>query len=101
MMYGMEEGELQLMQSIFAQTPHLQKVVLYGSRAKGTNKPFSDVDITLVGDELTQDDLTDVMYRLSESSLPYFCDVSLFSNLDNSALIDHIQRRGKVIYIAS
>lgn len=97
-MYGMEEEELQLMRSIFSMTPHLEKVVLYGSRAKGTNKPFSDVDITLVGDQLTQDDLTDVMYRLSESSLPYFCDVSLFSHLNNPALIDHIQRRGKIIY---
>ena len=100
-MYGMLDEELQLMRSIFAQTPRLEKVVLYGSRAKGTNKPFSDVDITLVGDRLTQDDLTDVMYRLSESSLPYFCDVSLFSHLSNPALIDHIQRRGKIVYITS
>lgn len=98
MMYGMEDEELQLMRNIFSMTPHLEKVVLYGSRAKGTNKPFSDVDITLIGDQLTQDDLTDVMYRLSESSLPYFCDVSLFSHLNNPALIDHIQRRGKIIY---
>lgn len=97
-MYGMEDEELQLMRNIFSMTPHLEKVVLYGSRAKGTNKPFSDVDITLIGDQLTQDDLTDVMYRLSESSLPYFCDVSLFSHLNNPALIDHIQRRGKIIY---
>lgn len=97
-MYGMEDEELQLMRNIFSMTPHLEKVVLYGSRAKGTNKPFSDVDITLIGDQLTQDDLTDVMYRLSESSLPYFCDVSLFSHLNNPALIDHIQRKGKIIY---
>ena len=94
----MDDEELQLMRDVFAQTPALEKVVLYGSRAKGTNKPFSDVDITLVGDKLTEEDLTDVMYRLSESSLPYFCDVSLFRNLSNSALIDHIQRRGKTIY---
>ena len=40
------------------------------------------------------------MYRLSESSLPYFCDVSLFKNLNDPALIDHIRRRGKEIYVA-
>ena len=71
----MEDSELRLMQEIFSQSPNIEKAVLYGSRAKGTNKPFSDVDITLVGEKLTNDDLTDVMYRLSESSLPYFCDV--------------------------
>ena len=100
MKYGMLDEELQLMHDIFVQTPALEKVILYGSRAKGTNKPFSDVDITLVGDCLTDEDLTDVMYRLSESSLPYFCDVSLFKNLNNPALIDHIRRRGKEIYVA-
>ena len=100
MMYGMEDSELRLMQDIFAQTPGIKQVILYGSRAKGTNKPFSDVDITLVGDGLTDEELTDVMYRLSESSLPYFCDVSLFKNLSNPALIDHIRRVGKPIYKA-
>lgn len=94
----MDDSELQLMRDIFAQTPALEKVVLYGSRAKGTHKPFSDVDITLLGDRLTDEDLTDVMFRLSESSLPYFCDVSLFRNLNDPALTDHIQRRGKEIY---
>lgn len=100
MMYGLEEEELQLMREVFAQSPHIEAVVLYGSRAKGNYKPFSDVDITLLGDRLTEDDLTDVMYRLSESSLPYFCDVSLYKRLSNPALIDHIQRKGKPIYAA-
>lgn len=99
-MYGLEEEELQLMREVFAQSPHIEKVVLYGSRAKGNYKPFSDVDITLLGDRLTEDDLTDVMYRLSESSLPYFCDVSLYKHLNNPALRDHIQRKGKPIYAA-
>ena len=99
-MYGLEDDELQLMNDTFAKTANLQQVILYGSRAKGNNRPFSDVDITLIGDSLTDDDLADVAFRLSESSLPYFCDVSLFSRLDNPALIDHIKRRGKIIYTA-
>ena len=96
----MEDDELQLMNDTFAKTANLQQVILYGSRAKGNNRPFSDVDITLIGDSLTDDDLADVAFRLSESSLPYFCDVSLFSRLDNPALIDHIKRCGKIIYTA-
>lgn len=98
MTYGLHDDELRLMFDIFSQTSRIKKVILYGSRAKETHKPFSDVDITLVGDELTEEDLTDVMYRLSESSLPYFCDVSLFRNLNNPELIDHIHRRGIPIY---
>ena len=89
-----------MMHDIFAQTVNIDKVILYGSRAKGTYKPFSDVDITLVGDQLTEEDLTDVMFRLEESSLPYFCDVSLFKNLSSPDLISHIRRMGKTIYTA-
>ena len=100
MKYGMLDDELKLLQDVFAQSPNISKVVLYGSRAKGTNRPFSDVDITLMGDHVTDDDLTDVMYRLSESSLPYFCDVSIFRNLSNDALISHIKCVGQTIYVA-
>lgn len=98
MRYGLEDSELQQMDAIFAQSPAIEQVILYGSRAKGTHKPFSDVDITLKGDRLTDEDLTDVMYRLSESSLPYFFDVSLFRNISNPELRSHIQRRGEIIY---
>ena len=99
-MYGLEEDELKLMTDTFAKTANIKQVILYGSRAKGNNRPFSDVDITLIGDLLNDDDLADVVCRLSESSLPYFCDVSLFSKLQNPALIDHIKRQGKTIYTA-
>ena len=99
-MYGLNDEEMKMMHDIFAQTVNIDKVILYGSRAKGTYKPFSDVDITLVGDQLTEEDLTDVMFRLEESSLPYFCDVSLFKNLSSPDLISHIRRMGKTIYTA-
>ena len=98
MKYRLEESKLQLMRAIFSQTPAIEQVVLYGSKAKGTHKPFSDVDITLKGSALTDEDLTDVMYRLSESSLPYFYDVSPFRNIGNPDLKDHIIRKGKSIY---
>ncbi|MBQ4387586.1 MAG: nucleotidyltransferase domain-containing protein [Prevotella sp.] len=98
MMYGLDQEELELMRHIFSETEGIEEVVLYGSRAKGTYKPFSDVDITLKGENLSDEDLTDVCYKLSESLLPYFYDVSLFRQLTSPTLIDHIKRRGKTIY---
>ena len=73
-------------------------MVLYGSRAKGNYKPFSDVDITLVGDELTHEDLNRVILAIDDLLLPYQFDISLFYILKNAELIDHINRRGIVIY---
>ena len=97
-MYGLEQEDIGIMNEIFSSTKGLEEVVLYGSRAKGNYKPFSDVDITLKGERLSEEDLTDVCYRLSESLLPYFCDVSLYHKLSSPSLIDHINRRGKTIY---
>lgn len=100
-MYGLDEEELKILHDIFADTKGLEEVVLYGSRAKGNYKPFSDIDITLKGERLSDEDLTDVCYKLSESSLPYFCDVSLYHKLRSPSLIEHINRRGKNIYSAA
>lgn len=97
-MYGLDKDEMDFLQQVFSETKGLQEVILYGSRAKGTYKPFSDIDITLKGNRLTEETLNDICYRLSESSLPYFCDVSLYHQLKAPALISHIDRRGKTIY---
>ena len=97
-MYGLDEEEMELLQRVFSSIDGLEEVILYGSRAKGTYKPFSDIDITLKGSRLTEEELAEVCCKLSESSLPYFCDVSIFHHLDSPSLIDHINRRGKLIY---
>lgn len=97
-MYGLDQEDMQLLNSIFSKTPTIDEVVLYGSRAKGNFKPFSDIDITLKGESLSHDDLAEVCYQLSESSLPFFCDVSVYHDLTSPELLSHIDRRGKTIY---
>ena len=47
MPYGLKDTELEKLRKTFAANERIERVVLYGSRAKGNYKPFSDVDITL------------------------------------------------------
>ena len=98
-MYGLSDKEFDEMTAIFSKCKNLEKVILYGSRAKGNYKKFSDVDITLEGDNLTLADLFQIQDLLYESDLPYMYDVSIFSSITNPALIDHIRRRGIVIWV--
>ena len=98
MPYGLTDSELKQLFDIFDDHPHVGQAILYGSRAKGNYKPFSDVDITLVGHELTREDLNDILLAIDDLLLPYQVDLSLFHKLKNEALIDHIRRRGIVIY---
>ncbi len=97
-MYGLTDRELALMDSYFSQIANLEKVILYGSRAKGNYKKFSDVDITLLGKEIGISDLFKLQDLLYESDLPYMYDVSLFKSLTNPDLIDHINRKGVVLW---
>lgn len=98
MPYGLADIELQKLFEVFAQNGRIEHVILYGSRAKGNFKPFSDVDITLVGSELSRDDLNKVIQEIDDLLLPYQFDISLKHKLKNVALIDHIERRGVEIY---
>ncbi len=98
MPYGLKDSELTNLKALFAKNDRLERVILYGPRAKGTYKPFSDVDITLVGRELTHSDLNRMILDIDDLLLPYMFDISIFHTLKSSDLIDHINRRGIVIY---
>ena len=97
-MYGMTDEELNLLCSLFARQKEIEQVILYGSRVKGTHKPFSDVDITLLGFGLTRTHLNRLSADIDESSLPYSFDISIFSQLSNPALIEQIEETGVVLY---
>ena len=55
--YGIDNNELRKIKSAIAYVEGVDKAILYGSRAKGCHKPFSDVDISLVGKDLSIKDL--------------------------------------------
>ncbi len=99
-MFGLDPDTERNIKQAFAEIPVIDKVILYGSRAKGSYRNGSDIDITLFGDKLTLSNsvypLTD---ELEELNLPYMFDISIFSHIDNEDLIEHIHRAGKVLYL--
>jgi len=94
---GLSEVDREKINTVMRQHNEIQQVILYGSRAKGNFLKGSDIDITILG-ELTWNDLNQIETELDDLLLPYQIDLSLFKNIDNEALIEHIERIGKVIY---
>ncbi len=82
---------------VFACYPGLAQAVLYGSRAKGTFRSGSDIDLTLKG-EISDQELLNLYGDLDDLCLPYKFDLSLYRQLDNQALLEHIERVGQVFY---
>ena len=98
MKYGLKEHTIEKMNGVFAQFPEVEKVMLYGSRAKGTYRPGSDIDLILVGPALNLKTLFRIETELDDLLLPYMIGLSIFEHIDNPDLLDHIRRVGKVFY---
>lgn len=99
MKYGLSEQTIEQIHAVLRRHPQVQRAVLYGSRAKGCAKPGSDIDLTLVGaDDLTLDVLYRISWELEELPLPYTFDLSLFHQIDDPELVEHIRRVGVVFY---
>ena len=94
---GLSERELDLICSVLRRHPQIAKAVLYGSRAKGTQRPESDIDLTLFGD-VDPMGAERVASELEELPLPYRFDVSSYAAIRSEALLDHIHRVGVVVY---
>lgn len=98
MSHGLSDATLGKIRRVFSGYPDLEKVLLYGSRAKGNQSAGSDIDLALVGRRLEERTLHRIDLELDELMLPYRFDLSLFAALDHPELIDHIERVGKVLY---
>jgi predicted nucleotidyltransferase len=97
--HGLSQRSLNTLYGIFSKYSAVNRVILYGSRAMGTYKNGSDIDISLdVGEGFTDSDLLRVCGDLDESDLPYFVDCSILSGIGSPELREHVARAGKVLY---
>lgn len=98
MNYGLPDTTIKKINAVFALFPEVSKVVLYGSRAKGSFKSGSDIDLTMHGAGLTSVLRGTITDKLDELLLPYMVDLSVFADLKHSELEAHIERVGVVFY---
>lgn len=99
MTFGLRDTDLIYLRGLFDQHPDIDQVWIYGSRAKGTNRPGSDVDLALVGANVTPETVSHVHFVLEEEGpMPFFFDVLHWNRLTNQTLKDEIQRTAQLLY---
>lgn len=99
MKHGLPQSTVIRINSVFSRYPQVEQVILYGSRAKGSYKKGSDIDLTLLGGpELTLRVLFRILNDLDELSMPYTFDLSIFNDITDPDVIEHIQRVGVTSY---
>jgi predicted nucleotidyltransferase len=98
MNHGLSDATVEKIQAVLAGFPQVEKALLYGSRAKGSFKPGSDIDLTLIGPELSFSLLAQIDAALDDLLLPYMIDLSNLASIEDGTLLDHIQLLGVVLY---
>ena len=99
MKYGLSAQALQLIERVFLGHPEVKRVRIFGSRAMGTHRPGSDIDLALEG-EFTQAQLGRIAAELDELPLPYIFDLLSWAKIDHEPLRQHIAQWGQTIYEA-
>lgn len=77
-----------------AANERVERAVLFGSRATETYTSASDVDIALIGDQLTLTDQARLNAVMEALTVPQRVDLVLYAMIDNDALREDIDRQG-------
>ena len=98
MKYGLSDSTIQKIRAVLKDYPQVDQAILYGSRAKGNYKNGSDIDLTFRGERLTLNVLFKILEDIDDLLLPYTLDLSIFHDIDDPDVIEHINRVGIPIY---
>jgi uncharacterized protein len=98
MNFGLKQEHINAINNVFSQYHEIKQVIVYGSRAKGNYRVGSDIDLTIIEEDLSFSALLEIENELDDLLLPYKIDLSLKKNISNPELIEHLNRVGVVFY---
>ena len=97
--YGISPKSFSLLIDAMANQPEIDSAILFGSRAKGTFRKGSDIDIAIKGKACTPQIALDLSANLNEHlPIPYYFDIVHYESLQHKSLVEHIDRVGVTIY---
>lgn len=95
---GINTTDLEHITAVFNNFPSIEKLVVFGSRAKGTYKKGSDIDLAIFGNNFTYKQLIDLHLKLDDLYLPYRFDLVGINATTSLNLLEYIERVGVTIF---
>lgn len=89
---------MQELEKIFNKYSDIDKVVLFGSRARGDYKSTSDIDLCIFGNSLSKRDRYSILDDIDEIETFYSFDVVFFDELDEEQIKESVLGDMKKIY---
>lgn len=96
--HGLSASTLARISEILASFPAIEEGVLFGSRAKGTHKPGSDIDLALSGSELDWRTVGRVYAALDDLLLPYRFSLIVLDADTDAEVAAHVARVGVPVF---
>ena len=96
---GLKDRHREAIIAKIAANDRVERAVLFGSRATGTNTVSSDVDIALFGDRLTLTDQARLAAALDEIPMAQSVDLLLYDSIRDRTLREHIRTHGVEWYV--
>ncbi|MYN17108.1 nucleotidyltransferase domain-containing protein [Rugamonas sp. FT107W] len=73
--FGLSEPILDSLRDVFARYPAIDSVMVYGSRAAGTYRPQSDIDLAVFAPTMSERDFGSLWSALDELPILFRLDV--------------------------
>lgn len=98
MKFGLSDTVIDELQEVFRRHPNIQKVLIFGSRAKGNYREGSDIDLAAIGYNLNYNVLLSILTEIDDLELLYSVDLLDYQKTLNTPIGEHIDRVGQVFY---
>lgn len=96
--HGLIPSQVQKIKSIVSPpAPEAERVALFGSRANGTYKNHSDIDLVIYGD-VDRVAINRLFTLFLESNMPYKVDVTAYKLVNYPPLKQHIDDHNKTLF---
>lgn len=94
--FGLPQRTIDELLAYFKTKPFIEKVCIYGSRAKGTYHKGSDIDFAIWTDEHSL--INRIAGELDDLPTPYFFDVTDYKTLTHEGMKKSIDTDGILFY---
>lgn len=92
--HGLSQKTIDGITGVLARFPGVQEAILFGSRAKGTPKTGSDIDLALVGTNLNLRMVGKIYNALDDLLQPYCFSLVIYDKNTDPEVAAHIRRVG-------
>lgn len=98
LIYGLAERHYAEFVRIFQRYPQIEEVLIFGSRAKGTDRPWSDFDLAVVAPTMSGEEFARLWAEVDGLELVFKVDLLHWDKLAQDRLKEKIREEGRRFY---